>query len=61
LNYKNTNTISNSSYASFTESSSKAQKSPAADWAYHELKTGHDAMITVPKKLEQMLEALHKK
>ena len=43
------------------ESSSKAQKSPAADWDYHELKTGHDAMITVLKKLEQMLEALHKK
>jgi hypothetical protein len=43
------------------QSSSKAQKSPAADWAYHELKPGHDAMITVPKKLEQMLEALHKK
>jgi pimeloyl-ACP methyl ester carboxylesterase len=35
----------------------KAQKSPS-DWDYRELKTGHDAMITVSDKLVQVLEAL---
>ena len=25
------------------------------DWDYHELKKGHDAMITIPSELVQML------
>jgi hypothetical protein len=41
----------------FAYSQFKAQKSPE-DWDYHELKTGHDAMITVPNELVQMLQAL---
>jgi hypothetical protein len=48
------------SYISCTEfgySQFKAQKSPS-DCDYHELKTGHDAMITVSDKLVQVLEAL---
>jgi hypothetical protein len=35
----------------------KAQKSPS-HWDYHKLTGGHDAMITVPKRLVQMLEVL---
>lgn len=31
-----------------------------ADWDYHELMKGHDAMITVPKELVQLFEALDK-
>lgn len=52
------------SYISCTEfgdSQFKAQKSPAADWDYHELKTGHDAMITIPNELVQLLQTLVKK
>ncbi len=48
------------SYISCTEfgySQLRVQKS-SADGDYHELKTGHDAMITVPCKLVQALEAL---
>ena len=48
------------SYIACTEfgySQFKTQESPA-DWDYHELKTGHDAMITVPNELVQMLQAL---
>ena len=51
------------SYISCTEfgdSQFKAQKSPAADWDYHELKTGHDAMITIPNELAQLLQTLVK-
>jgi pimeloyl-ACP methyl ester carboxylesterase len=51
------------SYISCTEfgdSQFKAQKSPAAGWDYHVLKTGHDAMITVPNKLAQLLQTLVK-
>ncbi len=44
----------------FRDSQFKAQKSPADDWNYHELKTGHDAMITVPNKLAQLLQTLIK-
>jgi pimeloyl-ACP methyl ester carboxylesterase len=33
-----------------------AQRAKSASWDYHELKTGHDAMITVPNKLVQILE-----
>ena len=33
-----------------------AQRARSAGWDYHELKTGHDAMITVPDKLVQILE-----
>ncbi len=32
-----------------------AQRARSAGWDYHELKTGHDAMITVPDKLVQIL------
>jgi len=50
------------SYISCTEfgdSQFKAQKSQE-DWDYHELKTGHDAMITVPDKLAaQLLQTLY--
>jgi pimeloyl-ACP methyl ester carboxylesterase len=35
-----------------------AQKARARGWDYHELKTGHDAMITVPHELVQILEEL---
>ncbi len=35
-----------------------AQKARAKGWDYHELKTGHDAMINVPYELVQILEAL---
>ena len=43
----------------FGESQFKAQKSQE-DWDYHELKTGHDAMITVPDKLAaQLLQTLY--
>jgi pimeloyl-ACP methyl ester carboxylesterase len=48
------------SYISCTEfgdSQFKAQKSPAG-WDYHELMKGHDSMITAPKELAQMFEAL---
>ena len=48
------------SYISCTEfgySQFKAQNS-TKDWNYHELKTGHDAMITVPNELVQMLQGL---
>ena len=51
------------SYISCTEfgdSQFKVQKSPAADWDYHELKTGHDAMITIPNELAQLLQTLVK-
>jgi pimeloyl-ACP methyl ester carboxylesterase len=50
------------SYISCTEfgdSQFKAQKSQA-EWDYHELRTGHDAMITVPNKLAQLLQTLVK-
>jgi len=35
-----------------------ARRAKSAGWDYHELKTGHDAMITVPDKLGQILESL---
>jgi hypothetical protein len=35
-----------------------AQRAKSAGWDYHELKTGHDAMITFPDKLVQILESL---
>jgi len=35
-----------------------AQKAKSAGWDYHELTTGHDAMITVPNNLVQILEKL---
>ena len=35
-----------------------AQRAKSAGWDYHELKTGQDAMITVPDKLVQILESL---
>jgi len=38
-----------------------AQRARSAGWDYHELKTGHDAMITVPDKLVQILEKLSTK
>ena len=41
----------------FGESQFKAQKSPGG-WDYDELMRGHDAMITAPKELVQMLEIL---
>jgi pimeloyl-ACP methyl ester carboxylesterase len=40
----------------FGESQFKAQS--LRGWDYHELMRGHDAMITAPKELVQMLEAL---
>jgi len=49
------------SYISCTEYNNfhfMAQKAKSAGWDYHELKTGHDAMITVPVKLVQKLEQL---
>jgi hypothetical protein len=36
-----------------------AQRAKSAAWDYHELKTGHDAMITVPDKLVQIVEKLN--
>ena len=35
-----------------------SQRAKSAGWDYHELKTGHDAMITVPDKLIQILGSL---
>jgi len=35
----------------------ESQKSPIG-WDYHELKKGHDVMITAPKELVQLVEAL---
>lgn len=49
------------SYVSCTEYNNfhfMAQKAKSAGWDYHELKTGHDAMITVPVKLVRKLEQL---
>jgi hypothetical protein len=37
-----------------------AQRAKSAGWNYYELKTGHDAMITVPGKLVQIFEELNK-
>jgi pimeloyl-ACP methyl ester carboxylesterase len=34
---------------------SEARRAKAEGWDYHELKSGHDAMITVPKELAQLL------
>jgi pimeloyl-ACP methyl ester carboxylesterase len=45
------------SCSEFGDSQFKDQKSPS-DWDYHKLTGGHDAMITVPKRLVQMLEVL---
>jgi hypothetical protein len=50
------------SYISCTEfgdSQFKAQK-PPADWDYHELKTGHDAMITIPNEQRYTRSRKHK-
>ena len=44
----------------FGDSQFKAQKSPA-DWDYHELSKGHDAMIIVPNELAQLLQTMIKK
>jgi pimeloyl-ACP methyl ester carboxylesterase len=49
------------SYISCTEYNNfhfMAQRAKSAGWDYHELKTGHDAMITVPDRLVQTLEKL---
>jgi len=49
------------SYISCTEYNNfhiMAQRAKSAGWDYHELKTGHDAMITVPVKLVQKLVQL---
>lgn len=35
-----------------------AQTKGSAAWHYHELSTGHDAMITAPKKLTEILAAI---
>jgi pimeloyl-ACP methyl ester carboxylesterase len=35
-----------------------AQKARSMGWDYHELKTGHDAMISLPHELVQILDAL---
>ena len=35
-----------------------AQKARSNGWDYHELKTGHDAMINVPHELAKLLEEL---
>jgi hypothetical protein len=43
----------------FGESQFKALRSPAG-WDYYELMKGHDAMITVPTELAQVLKALDK-
>jgi hypothetical protein len=34
----------------------ESQKSPIG-WVYHELKKGHDVMITAPKEFVQLVEA----
>lgn len=41
----------------FGHSQFKSQKDPAS-WDYHELMRGHDAMITAPKELVELLESL---
>ncbi|MDF0682685.1 MAG: alpha/beta fold hydrolase [Candidatus Nitrosocosmicus sp.] len=35
-----------------------AQRAKSAGWDYHELKTGHDAMITAPKELAGLIESI---
>lgn len=50
-------------YISCTESNYKglhfmAQKAKQLGWDYHELKSGHNAMIIVPNELVQILETL---
>lgn len=54
------------SYISCTESNYKglhfmAQKAKQLGWDYHELKSGHNAMIIVPNELVQLLESLENK
>jgi len=49
------------SYISCTEYNNfhfMAQRAKSAGWDYHELRTGHDAMITVPDELVQKLKKL---
>ena len=50
------------SYISCTEYNNfhfMTQRAKSAGWEYHELETGHDAMITVPVKLVHKLEQLN--
>ncbi len=52
------------SYISCTEYENfhfMAQRAKSAGWDYHELNTGHDAMITVPDELVQILEKVNKR
>jgi hypothetical protein len=44
-------------FSEFGYSQFKSQKSQAG-WDYHELMRGHDAMITAPKELVELLESL---
>jgi pimeloyl-ACP methyl ester carboxylesterase len=37
-----------------------AQRAKSQGWDYHELKTGHDAMITVPNEVAQLLHTMIK-
>jgi pimeloyl-ACP methyl ester carboxylesterase len=49
------------SYISCTEYDNfhfMAQRAKSAGWGYHELKTGHDAMITVPMELAELIETI---
>jgi hypothetical protein len=49
------------SYISCTEYNNfhfMAQRAKSAGWDYHELKTGHDAMITAPMELVELLESV---
>ena len=58
-----TNTIPRS-YISCTEYNNfhfMALGAKSAGWDYHELRTGHDAMITVPKDLVELLESVDDK
>jgi hypothetical protein len=43
-------------YTGYRDFHFMAQKAKSAGWEYHELKTGHDAKITVPDKLVQVVE-----
>ena len=49
------------SYISSTEYNNfhfMAQRAKSAGWDYHELRTGHYAMVTVPDKLAEILDKL---
>jgi hypothetical protein len=50
--------ISCTEYKNFHFMAQRARSQPG--WDFHELKTGHDAMITLPDELVQILELISK-